>query len=67
MFRSYIMSEPPLDFEPSLGVSHGGDVPFVMQTFGITQPNYSPAVKELVEAIGDYWHEESLLLHSLEY
>ncbi|KAF8605394.1 alpha/beta-hydrolase [Ceratobasidium sp. AG-I] len=52
---SYIMSEPPLDFEPSLGISHGGDVPFVMQTFGITRPDLSPAVRELVETIGDYW------------
>lgn len=49
------MSEPPLDFVPLLGVSHGGDVPFVMQTFGVIHPNVSPAVRQLGETIGDYW------------
>lgn len=52
---SYMLSEPPPNFLPALGIRHGGDVPFVMQTLGMVNPNASAAVLELVETIGDYW------------
>ncbi|KAG8784349.1 hypothetical protein FRC12_018774 [Ceratobasidium sp. 428] len=52
---SYMMSERPLNFVPVLGIQHGGDIPFVMQTVGTLNPSASPAVLELVRTIGDYW------------
>ncbi|KAG9119416.1 hypothetical protein FRC07_005565, partial [Ceratobasidium sp. 392] len=52
---SYVMSEPPLDFYPLFGVSHGAEVPYVMQTASVSHPQVSPAVVNLQETIGDYW------------
>ncbi|KAG9094923.1 hypothetical protein FRC06_010334 [Ceratobasidium sp. 370] len=52
---SYLMREPPPNFTPVLGVQHGGDITFVMQTLGTVNPNASPAVLELVRTVGDYW------------
>ncbi|KAG8745211.1 hypothetical protein FRC10_008523 [Ceratobasidium sp. 414] len=52
---SYLMREPPPNFTPVLGIQHGGELTFVMQTLGIVNPGASPAVLELVRTIGDYW------------
>jgi hypothetical protein len=51
------MSEPPLDFYPLFGVSHGAEVPFVMQTASISKPEAFLAIVDLQETIGDYWYE----------
>lgn len=49
------MSEQPLNFVPAYGIRHGGNVPFIMQTMSISNPNASPAAAvELQETIGDY-------------
>lgn len=52
---TYIFKEPPPEFLPEYGISHGGEVSFVMQTLGVLVPNASPAKIELEETIGDYW------------
>ncbi|CAE6452760.1 unnamed protein product [Rhizoctonia solani] len=52
---SYILKESSLNYAPEYGISHGGDVPFVMQTLNIQYPNASPAAIELMETIGHYW------------
>ncbi|CAE6503840.1 unnamed protein product [Rhizoctonia solani] len=52
---SYILKEPTLNYPPEYGISHGGDIPFVMQTLNIQHPNASPAAIELMESVGSYW------------
>jgi hypothetical protein len=56
------MSEPPLDFYPLFGVSHGAEVPFVMQTASISKPEASLAIVDLQETIGDYWYEKRAVM-----
>ncbi|KAG8687534.1 hypothetical protein FRC11_007065 [Ceratobasidium sp. 423] len=51
---SYIFKERSSDY-PDYGISHGSDTPFVMQTWGMSTPNASPAAIDLMETIGDYW------------
>ncbi|KAJ1304675.1 hypothetical protein OPQ81_005814 [Rhizoctonia solani] len=52
---SYIFKERSLDYPPEYGIAHGSDTSFVMQTWGMSTPNASPAAVELMETIGDYW------------
>ncbi|QRV98848.1 carbohydrate esterase family 10 protein [Ceratobasidium sp. AG-Ba] len=52
---SYVMKEPPPNFVPLLGVQHGGDIPFVLQSLGVINPNAPEAALELMRTIGDYW------------
>lgn len=54
--RSYLLKEPSSESQPEYGVSHGGDIPFVMQNLHILFPNAPPARIELEETIGDYWY-----------
>ncbi|KAF8608658.1 alpha/beta-hydrolase [Ceratobasidium sp. AG-I] len=54
-FRSYILSQAGPGFVPQFGVRHGADIPFVMQTVDILDPNASPEVVEIEHTIGDYW------------
>ncbi|CAE6417154.1 unnamed protein product [Rhizoctonia solani] len=52
---SYIFKERSLDYPPEYGIAHGSDTSFVMQTWGLSNLNASPATIDLVETIGDYW------------
>ncbi|KAF8608650.1 alpha/beta-hydrolase [Ceratobasidium sp. AG-I] len=52
---SYLMKQPPVDFVPFLGVRHGGEVPFVLQTVPIQVPSAPQDQVELGHIMGDYW------------
>ncbi|CAE6414041.1 unnamed protein product [Rhizoctonia solani] len=52
---SYIFKERSLDYPPAYGIAHGSDTSFVMQTWGMSTPNASPAAIDLMQTIGDYW------------
>ncbi|KAG8745212.1 hypothetical protein FRC10_008524 [Ceratobasidium sp. 414] len=52
---SYVFAEHPLGFIPQLGVQHGAEIPFVMQTVGTVDPNASPELLDFSHIIGDYW------------
>ncbi|KAG8749917.1 hypothetical protein FRC12_013164 [Ceratobasidium sp. 428] len=52
---AYIMSEKPLNFVPLYGIRHGGNVPFFMQSYSVSNVTATPAQVDLQRAIGDYW------------
>ncbi|CAE6511142.1 unnamed protein product [Rhizoctonia solani] len=52
---SYIFKERSLDYPLEYGIAHGSDTSFVMQTWGMSTSNASPAAIDLMETIGDYW------------
>ncbi|KAG8718942.1 hypothetical protein FRC08_004014 [Ceratobasidium sp. 394] len=52
---SYMFTERPLNYVPLLGVQHGAEIPFVMQTVGTIDPNATSELLGFTHIIGDYW------------
>ncbi|CAE6402436.1 unnamed protein product [Rhizoctonia solani] len=52
---SYIFKERSFAYPLEYGIAHGSDTPFVMQTWGMSNPNASHTAIDLMETIGDYW------------
>lgn len=57
------MSQAGPGFVPQFGVRHGGDIPFVLQTANVLDPNASSEVVGLEHTIGDYWYVQLLPAH----
>ncbi|KAF8608655.1 alpha/beta-hydrolase [Ceratobasidium sp. AG-I] len=52
---SYMMKQAPPNTAPMLGVPHGSEFSFVLQSLSVQNPDTPAALVNLSHAIGDYW------------